>query len=67
MARDFFGLALFACLAVSASSPRFVRGCADFERNAAGYDLAVLVIAQRSLSYWLLSCSGLIDTQPCDG
>lgn len=48
-ARDSFGRALFPYLANMASNMVFTRDYAHFEEQAKGFDLAVLVIAERSL------------------
>lgn len=48
-ARDSFGRALFPYLASMASDMVFTRDYARFEEQAKGFDLAVLVIAERSL------------------
>ncbi|NLX83616.1 MAG: hypothetical protein GXZ04_07370 [Clostridiales bacterium] len=49
VARDSFGKALFPYLAKAASSMMFTRDYTGFEERAAGYDLAVLLLAERSL------------------
>lgn len=48
-ARDSFGRALFPYLANASSELVFTRDYAGFERRAAGYDLAVILIAERNL------------------
>ncbi len=48
-ARDSFGRALFPYLANMASEMVYTRDYARFEEQARGFDLAVLVIAERSL------------------